>query len=240
MANNIYWVQNGGHQEENDQRGLCFFPKYPMAPESCAEKYGLEGTHWHGPTAGHRGEGTFANSRILHFEDFDYCRPACLAARPFACEPENDKCDTLYQGIEGWRNQDGLWDYYCRDIHDKLAVGDCFATHIIPAIESFDTFFWGVGKAVPGVMVKFKTMCSGIDLTPEIDGGVAGTKYECMDVPKEARMGNLCDGFDTILMEILALPEPAEEGDDCEEGLGKLEGFSILGSASTRTVCTGK
>jgi len=95
MANNIFWVQNGGNQEENDQRGLCFFPKAPMVPLSCAEDYGVAPVDhcWHGPTAGHRGGGgTYANSRILDFVEPDYCRIHCLEDKPRKCVSTTRSC----------------------------------------------------------------------------------------------------------------------------------------------------
>lgn len=239
MSSKIFWVQLGGNSVENDDKGHCFFPAHPMAPMSCAEEYGYEAKDlgWHGPTAGHRGHGSFANSRVLDFSDYDYCQTNCLMDYPGICKG-NDPCKPESMGVEGWPNQVGFYDYYCR-IKKTLKVGDCFATHMVPAIEDFTKFYYGVQRAAPGVQVKYKLMCGGIDLSPVIDAGVTGTKIQCTDIPKENRFADLCDGFDVVLMEIVAMPEePA--ADACKEGKGLLDGLAIMGSVRTNAVCTGK
>lgn len=239
MAATIHWVQLGGNSVENDDKGHCFFPAHPMAPLSCAADFGYpEVDHnWHGSTAGHRGHGSFANSRILDFSDYDYCKINCLKDFPRNCLPD-DPCEPVNFGVEGWPNQTGLMDYYCR-IRPALEVGDCFATHIVPATEDFTKFYYGVSRAAPGVQVQFKLMCAGIDLSPVIDAGERGQKIECTDIPDENRFANLCDGFDIVLMEIVAMPEdsPAE---DCKEAKGKLDDLAMMGSVRTNAVCTGK
>ena len=243
MAATIHWLQEGGNPIVNDDKGWCQWPAHPMAPLSCAAEYGYpEIDHcWNGETAGHRGFGTKANSRILHFEDPKetiYCRPNCLVDRPRICEDE-DGCPKIYLGAEGWNNQVGVWDYYCRDMRPTLKVGDCIATHLIPAAEKFEYFTWGVGKAAPGVTGKFKLMCGGIDLSPTIDMGVQATKIGCTDIPAENQFADLCDGFDVVLFEIESMPDDVE-GDNCKKEKGKLDGLSFMGSALMRTVCTGK
>lgn len=239
MSSVIHWVQNGGNSVENDDKGHCFYPVSPMAPLSCAAAYGYpEVDHnWHGVTAGHRGHGSFANSRVLDFSDYDYCQTNCLKDFPKSCLPD-DPCKPVNMGVEGWPNQVGLFDYYCR-IKDTLAVGDCFATHIVPATEDFTKFYYGVQRAAPGVSVQFKLMCAGIDLSPVIDAGETGTKIQCTDIPDENRFANLCDGFDIVLMEIVTMP-PEPVDDTCKDEKGLLEGLAIMGSVRTNAVCTGK
>ena len=239
MAATIHWVQLGGNSVENDDKGNCFFPAHPMAPMSCAADYGypVKDLGWHGTTAGHRGHGSFANSRVLDFSEYDYCKTNCLVDFPHDCIPE-DKCKPVNMGVEGWPNQVGLWDYYC-GIKSTLKVGDCFATHLVPAVEDFTKFYYGVQRAAPGVTVKFKLMCGGIDLSPVIDAGVTGTKIQCTEIPEANRFANLCDGFDVVLMEIVSMP-PEPVDDACKDEKGLLEGLAIMGSVRTNAVCTGK
>lgn len=250
MSGNFYFVQLGGNSVTNDDAANCQFPAHPMMPLSCAADNGYpEIDHcWTGPTAGHRGHGSFANSRVLHFEDPKesvYCRPNCLVDRPHNCG-EIDECKPQTLGVEGWNNQVGLYDYYCRIKNGEvnkdgsgIEVGDCFVTHMVPAIEKFDSFTWGVTKGAPGVIVKFKLLCAGIDLTPEIDASEAGQKLECFKVPAENQFASLCDGFDIVVMEIVAKPpEPVE--DNCKKEKGCLDGLAIMGSVRTEAICTGK
>lgn len=241
MATNFYWLQNGGNALENDDAGNCFFPAPRMMPKSVAAEYGYPVIDhcWTGPTAGHRGGGgTYANSRILDFVEPDFCRIHCLENRPRLCE-EDIKCINAVGSTDGWPNQEGLWNYYCREMHATLAVGDCVVTHMVPAREDFHKFYYLPLRGVEGLSVQFKLLVAGIDLSPVIDTAAPQTKYECTDIPDENRFADLCDGFDLIVMEIAALPPPLAD-DPCKDGIGKLEGLSILGSAHTCNVCTGK
>ena len=241
MATNFYWVQNGGGALENDDAGHCFYPAPRMMPKSCAVENGYpEIDHCHTPpTAGHRGGGgSYANSRILDFVEPDFCRIHCLEDRPRKCE-EDIKCLNAVGSTDGWPNQEGLWDYYCRDIHPVLAEGDCFVTHIVPAREDFHKFYFQVLRPVEGLQVQFKLLCGGIDLSPVIDAGVCEDRIQFTTIPDENRLANLCDGFDIIVMEIVALPPEAID-DPCKDGIGKIEGLSIMGSVHTCNICTGK
>lgn len=245
MAATIHWLQLGGNPVVNDDMGYCQFPSTAMAPRSCAEDYGLEPQDWHGTTTGHRGHGTFANTRILDFrnpKDIVYCRPLCLTDKPVCCEEDKDLCPVFPNGEEGWPNQVGVHDYYC-DIRKDLAVGDCIATNLVPAQEIFESFTWGTIKKADGIMGKFKLMCAGIDLTPTIDFSEFSphmqTVYIHPEFGNDVANGNRCDGYDVILFEIEAMPDDAPE-EDCKPASGKLDDFVLYSDPRMAALCTGK
>ena len=245
MSTNIHWLQLGGNPIVNDDRGNCLFPATAMAPASCAEEYGLKPQQWHGTTTGHRGHGTFANTRILDFRDpkeIVYCRPLCLGGKPACCD-EVEECPTFPGNMEGWPNQVAVHEYYCDHMRDNLAVGDCIATNLVPASEIFESFTYEVTKKTPGVTGKFKLMCAGVDLTPTIDFGVynphAQTVYIHSEFGNDVANGNRCDGYDVILFEIESMPDdsPAE---DCKPAKGKLDDFVLYSDPRMAALCTGK
>lgn len=239
MAKRVYPVHLGGVPTDAGYTFNCMFPMKEMVPASCAEdgdcdNPGKETTCWAGPTAGHRGWPLASNSRILHFQEFDICTPNCTPDFPFCCDDEPE-CPEVSFDQGGWANQIALWEYYC-SIHDCLAVGDCFDTHIVPAGEDFEKFYWEIIKPVPGLTVKYKMKCKGIDLSPVI-GEECGV--HCMDIPEDCRFGNPCDGFDVVQMEIMSLPEKPVD-DKCNFGKGKMEGFAIMGTVRSFDPCSGK
>jgi hypothetical protein len=248
MSGTIYWLQLGGMPVVNDDQGLCQWPSHPMIPPSAAESYGYnveEGVPWNGPTTGHRGHGVFANERILDFrdpKDIVYCRPLCLTERPRSCLPEDKNCPVFIEDIQGHPNQVGLNYYYCKTMRPKLKVGDCIATHLVPAKEKFTDFVWSVTKPTPGVMGKFKLMAANTDLTGSIDFGQTTEKMQCVDIKDidpDLQFSSLCDGYDVILFEIEAMPDdiPAE---DCRPASGRLDNFVLTATVNTMTVKTGK
>lgn len=247
MSATIHWLQLGGLPVVNDDNGRCQWPAHPMVPNSCAADYpGYEnaGVEFAAVSSGHRGHGTFANSRIIDFRDpkkIVYCRPLCLNDRPKKVCEEEDLCPVFLEDIEGWPNQVGVNDYYCR-IRESLKVGDCIATHLVPAREKWDSFTYAVPKCTEGVAGKFKAMCAGVDLTPTIDFSEQMDRFQCVDIKTEFPdliFGNICDGFEVVLFEIEAMPEdsPAE---DCKPAAGKLDDFVLFGSTRTEAICTGK
>ena len=245
MAAKIFWGQNGGNPVVNDDNGYCPFPSTAMAPRSCAADFGLKPQDWHGTTTGHRGHGTFANTRILDFrnpKDTVYCRPNCLTDKPVCCEEDKDLCPVFPNGEEGWNNQVGWNDYYCQ-IRDSLEVGDCIATHLVPSQEIFESFTWGTIKKADGIMGKFKLMCADVDLTPTIDFGEFSphmqTVYIYDEFGNDVANGNRCDGYDVILFEIEAMPDDSPE-EDCKPAKGKLDDFVLYGDARMAALCTGK
>ena len=245
MAATIHWLQSGGNPKINDDAGYCFYPATAMAPRSCADTYGLDAQDWHGTTTGHRGHGTFANTRILDFRDpksIVYCRPLCLTGKPVCCEEDADLCPVFPGGVEGWPNQVGLYDYYC-GIRSKLAVGDCIATNLVPAQEIFESFTWGTVKKAEGIMGKFKLMCAGIDLTPTINFGEFNahmqTVYIHSEFGNDVANGNRCDGYDVILFEIEAMPDDTPAA-DCVKAAGKLDDFVLYSDPRMAALCTGK
>lgn len=244
MAKKVYPVHLGGVPTDAGYTFNCMFPMKEMIPASCAtddecENPGKSATCWNGHTSGHRGWPVAANTRILHFEHFDICTPNCTPDWPKMCDEEAE-CPEVEFDQGGWNNQIALWDYYCKEIHDCLSVGDCFDTHIVPSKEDFEKFYWQVIKCVPGVQVQFKLKCKGLILSPVIDAGdPANGKIDCFDIPDDCRFADPCDGFDVVQMEIISLPEKPVD-DKCDHGKGKLEGLAIMGNVRTYNPCSGK
>lgn len=242
MAKRVYPVHLGGVPTDAGYTFNCMFPMKEMIPMSCAlegdcDNPGKNATCWNGTTSGHRGWPVASNTRILHFKEFDICQPNCTPDWPKMCEEEAE-CPEVSFDQGGWANQIALWDYYCKDIHDCLAVGDCFDTHIVPAKEDFEKFYWEVICPVPGLMIQWKLKCKDFPLGPPVDAGVA-VPIDCFDIPKECRFQDPCDGFDIVQMEILALPEKSEDK-KCDFSKGKLEGLAIMGTVRTFDPCSGK
>lgn len=246
MSSTIYWLQLGGNSLVNDDKGWCQFPATAMAPPSCAEKFGLDPQPWHGVTTGHRGHGSFANTRIIDFSDPKesvYCRPICLGGAPKCCAEDEDLCPIFLEGAEGWPNQVGINDYYCRTMRKNLKVGDCIATNLVPALERFASFDYMVMRKTPGVTGKFKLMCADVDLTPTIDFGQFNPHRQTVDIFTEfgndVVNGNLCDGYDVILFEIESMPDDAP-AEDCKPAQGKLDNFVLYADPRMEALCTGK